>query len=123
MRNKKIIFLINSINLGGAEKQISLLMNELANDRNNSIYLITLDSSKNDFYKLDQKKIKRYSCNQKKKNNFFEKLFNIIGLILKIRSLIISIRPNTILFNTAFKILPIPVKILKVKVIWSVTLS
>ena len=96
MRNKKIIFFINSINLGGAEKQISLLMNELANDRNNSIYLITLDSSKSDFYRLDQKKIKRYSCNQKKKDNFFEKLFNIIGLILKIRSLIISIRPNTI---------------------------
>ncbi len=96
MKNKKIAFFINSINLGGAEKQISLLMNELASDKKNSIFLITLDNSKKDYYKLNNKRIERYTCNQKRKKKFINKLINTIGLILKIRSIIINIRPNTI---------------------------
>ena len=68
---QKIIFLINSLSSGGAEKVLSVLANELVNQKYN-IEIIFLE--KNEFYELDKRIKKTYLSVFNGKENGIKKL-------------------------------------------------
>ena len=86
--------------MGGAEKQFTQLINLLS--ANHEVFAITLESTRVDFYKINNH-IKRYSCNQKKQNSFFHKVTNLIKIITTIRKIVKDIKPTVII-----SFLPIP---------------
>tara|TARA_B110000003_G_scaffold275033_1_gene316489 strand:- start:11857 stop:12951 length:1095 start_codon:yes stop_codon:yes gene_type:complete len=100
MNKKKIFFFISSIELGGAEKQISLLIDKLKKDYN--ISLFTLKDKKTDYYNLDNK-INRYYFKINTQVNFFIKLLNYFFFLITLRKIYFKERPDTIV-----SFLPIP---------------
>lgn len=100
MNKKKIFFFISSIELGGAEKQISLLIDKLKIDYN--ISLFTLKDKKTDYYNLDTK-INRYDFKINTRVNFFTKLFNYFFFLISLRKIYFKEKPDTIV-----SFLPIP---------------
>jgi GalNAc-alpha-(1->4)-GalNAc-alpha-(1->3)-diNAcBac-PP-undecaprenol alpha-1,4-N-acetyl-D-galactosaminyltransferase len=100
MNKKKIFFFISSMELGGAEKQVYLLIKKLQKKFN--ISLITFKNKNTDFYKLDQE-VKRYCFPIRKNMNFFSKLLSYFLLLVKIRKIFFKQNPQTVI-----GFLPIP---------------
>lgn len=92
----KILFLISSLNLGGAERVASTLCNHWASN-NHEIILVTLDSIKNDFYSVNERII-RHSVNAyAPSRNIMEKLVAITRRIIRIRKVVKQYSPNVVI--------------------------
>lgn len=98
---KKIIFITNNLNAGGAEKQIWFLSKYLK--KNNKITVITLtDLNHKDFYKLD-KNIERIQLqNNITKKNIFYNLIKLFLLIIELRNILKLHKPDTIISFLTF---------------------
>lgn len=91
----KIVFLISSLRLGGAERIATTLCNYWASN-NHQIVLITLDSSNNDFFPIHDKII-RHSINAyAPSHNLVEKVLAITRRIIHIRKIIILNKPDVV---------------------------
>ena len=81
----KILYIINSLQIGGAEKNLVSLCNYLSNNnniKNYEIHIISIDDISS-YYKNYLKNISIYELNYKK-NNFFLVFFRIYKLVKKI---------------------------------------
>lgn len=98
---KKIIFITNNLNAGGAEKQICFLSKYLK--KKNKITVITItDLHHKDFYKLD-KNIERIKLqNNITKKNFFYNLIKLFLLIIELRNIFSLRKPDTIISFLTF---------------------
>lgn len=88
IKNKKIIFCIDTLGKGGAERVISVLSNEFC--KYNDVYIITLFKEKIE-YKINEK-IKLIQLNNNSKN-----LFNYIKKIVQLKKIFKSIKPDVII--------------------------
>lgn len=80
MKHKKIVFCINSLEKGGAERVLSVLSNNFSN--NNDVYIITMAKGKIMYHFNDNIKIIQLSENEKKMQ-YSSKILYKINLVLK----------------------------------------
>ena len=81
----KILYIINSLQIGGAEKNLVSLCNYLSKNQNNinyEIHILSIDDISS-YYKKYLKNIKIYELNYKQNNSFlvFFKIYNLINKI------------------------------------------
>lgn len=92
---KKILFFVESLQVGGAQKNLCFLANELSKQRY-SVTLITYHKT-SDEYQLD-KKVRRVKLNlSKKSSNLIQSITNNLVRILKFRYYIKIINPDVII--------------------------
>jgi glycosyltransferase involved in cell wall biosynthesis len=91
----KLVFLISSLGAGGAERVVTLIANHLVG-LNFKVSIITFDSDKKDFYKLNSY-IDRHCLNlTMKSGGLFDSLVNTFKRIKKIRCVLKKIQPSII---------------------------
>jgi GalNAc-alpha-(1->4)-GalNAc-alpha-(1->3)-diNAcBac-PP-undecaprenol alpha-1,4-N-acetyl-D-galactosaminyltransferase len=114
----KIIFIISSLDGGGAERVLSILANELVKE--NEVNIILLSNSKI-FYNLDEK-IKITNANlYNESNSIFKAIINNITRIMTLKKMIQNNNPDIVIsFMTQVNILSIiSAKLAKKKIIVS----
>lgn len=91
----KILFLIASLRMGGAERVASTLCNHWAGDQH-TVTLVTLDSQDQDFYQ-SHSLIKRYALDSyKSKRSILDKVSTNFSRIFKIRKIIQENQPDVV---------------------------
>ena len=96
----KIMFAIDGMSAGGAERVVSILANEMIN--NNDVTLIlTSTSNTSSYYSLD-KRIKILPVLKKRKTSFFIRTFQIRKKIIKEKPDVIISFLNHVFFNSKF---------------------
>ena len=92
---KRVCFIIESMEGGGTQKNLHILMNTFEND-NVKLFLITYKKNKKDKFYL-KKNIKRYFANVPlHSSNFFFAIFNNLKRIRILRKSIKGIQPHSV---------------------------
>jgi GalNAc-alpha-(1->4)-GalNAc-alpha-(1->3)-diNAcBac-PP-undecaprenol alpha-1,4-N-acetyl-D-galactosaminyltransferase len=91
----KILFVISSLRLGGAENVAATLCNYWA-DNNHQVTLLTLDSQENDFFKANEKVIRCSIDAYRSSRSFFDKIFVVSRRILRIRKVVKQLEPDVV---------------------------
>ena len=92
----RILLAIDSLEKGGAQKNIVILANKLL-AKNHDVSILTLDNKDNDFYSLNRN-LKRFSLDSKiKSKNYFQAIYNNLKRIYKIFIILKKVSPTTII--------------------------
>ena len=99
IRNKKIVFCIDSLEKGGAERVVSVLANNLSIE--NNVYIMTIDKEKIQYKLNDNISLIEIEKKYKKNNNpIMNKIFKLYKIIKKtkiMRKRFKSIKPDIII--------------------------
>lgn len=97
--NKKILFIIGSLQAGGAERVASRLCDHWAESEGFDVILATGDIVANDFYQLSSK-VKRISFNfNYSLDSFFGKVFEQYRRFFAIQSIFKEVKPDIIILS------------------------
>lgn len=91
----KIMFIINSMNKGGAERVVSNLSNFLVREKKCDVSITMLEKSKIG-YQIDDK-ISIFCCCESKPNNKLKKINSYIKEVSKLKKILKNIKPDIII--------------------------